>query len=356
MKKILIIASAARVGGALSILKDILHQARNTPHYYSVIIDPSITNHLPSSKNINYIIIDTTSWIKRIYYDFFGYKKLLSKEHFDICLNLQNIPSRINIEKQFIYYHQPLPLSEYHFSLFKKNEIKYWAYKNLYLFFIYINKKHAYKFIVQTKWVKEKLSKKLGLKNDLIYIIYPKIEFPKEIICNYDDDNTMFYPASSFPYKNHIILIEALNQLPLDFLIKNKIKLYLTLSPDDNPELYDKVKQYNLMDIVIFLGNLNKNDVFSFYRKSKVLVFPSYLETYGLPLAEAMHYGCYIIALDQSFSREILDGYKNKILCTNNVDEWAKEIESIVSKKRMPNNTIQLNKLSEKNIIDIILK
>jgi len=46
------------------------------------------------------------------------------------------------------------------------------------------------------------------------------------------------------------------------------------------------------------------------YAKS-ILVFPSYVESFGLPLLEAKLTGTYIIASDTPFCREILNGYDN---------------------------------------------
>ena len=41
------------------------------------------------------------------------------------------------------------------------------------------------------------------------------------------------------------------------------------------------------------------------------LVFPSYIESFGLPLAEARAMGTVIFASDCPFSREVLAGYEN---------------------------------------------
>ncbi|MEH7106445.1 glycosyltransferase, partial [Bacillus sp. JJ1764] len=59
-----------------------------------------------------------------------------------------------------------------------------------------------------------------------------------------------------------------------------------------------------------FVGTLDRKDVFEYYSNS-ILIFPSFIETVGLPLMEAkMHKGV-IIASDCQFSREILKGYEN---------------------------------------------
>jgi glycosyltransferase involved in cell wall biosynthesis len=41
------------------------------------------------------------------------------------------------------------------------------------------------------------------------------------------------------------------------------------------------------------------------------LIFPSYLETFGLPLLEARFFNAPIAASDRPFAREILEGYSN---------------------------------------------
>ena len=41
------------------------------------------------------------------------------------------------------------------------------------------------------------------------------------------------------------------------------------------------------------------------------MVFPSYLETFGYPLAEARKLGAIVLASDTPFSRELLKDYKN---------------------------------------------
>lgn len=41
------------------------------------------------------------------------------------------------------------------------------------------------------------------------------------------------------------------------------------------------------------------------------LIFPSYIETVGLPLVEAMSVGAVILAADCEYAHEVLDGYEN---------------------------------------------
>lgn len=55
---------------------------------------------------------------------------------------------------------------------------------------------------------------------------------------------------------------------------------------------------------------MKREVVFEMYSKS-VLVFPSFVESFGMPLLEARMSNSVILASDQNFSREILKDYNN---------------------------------------------
>ena len=60
-----------------------------------------------------------------------------------------------------------------------------------------------------------------------------------------------------------------------------------------------------------------------------ITLFPSYIETFGLPLLEAKELNGIVLASDRPFSHEILDGYDKAIFIEwNNPDAWAREIKA----------------------------
>ncbi|MGB7604382.1 MAG: glycosyltransferase, partial [Lutisporaceae bacterium] len=120
---------------------------------------------------------------------------------------------------------------------------------------------------------------------------------------------TFFYPASEFEYKNHRVLIEACKKLRQEKIKDYKVKF--TLKGDENDyvfKLFNDVKANNLP--IEFIGSLSREKVFELYTKS-VLIFPSFIETYGLPMLEAKLHKGIILASDCPFSHEILDEYEN---------------------------------------------
>ena len=93
------------------------------------------------------------------------------------------------------------------------------------------------------------------------------------------------------------------------------------------------------------------------YNRS-TLIFPSYIETVGLPLLEARELGSIILASDCPFSREVLDGYENAYYFDPfNPQELADYMKRVISgdiaKRESENIRIQNN--SWKSVIDILI-
>ena len=354
MNNILIIATAARTGGALSILKKVILDAKNTTDRYTFLVDPFIMDTLDKSTNIEYIGINTKSWIKRIYFDFLGYSKIVYNSNYNICLNLQNIPVRIKNIKQYVYYHQPLPLNQYNFL---KKDKKLWLYQKFYLLFVKININYTYKFIVQTQWIHKRLCEKIKFPAKDIKVIEPVINIKKELINKElykSNKNILFYPAAPYFYKNHNVIINALSKIPESYLRENKYLLYLTITEDEYINTYKENLPYSLKDFVKFLGEIDNEKVHYYFNISKALLFPSYIETFGLPLIEAMNHGCYIIASDLDYSTDTLKTYSNKSYCSNDAPEvWAREIKNLIKKDKI--QYIEDSLKVQKNIIQFII-
>ena len=73
-------------------------------------------------------------------------------------------------------------------------------------------------------------------------------------------------------------------------------------------KLYSEVKKKELN--IEFVGLLDNDEIMKIYRQA-TLVFPSYLETFGLPLLEAKMSNGVILCSDLPFAHEILDDYDN---------------------------------------------
>ena len=83
-------------------------------------------------------------------------------------------------------------------------------------------------------------------------------------------------------------------------------KLALTLSNDHKDEINNinaLVKKYHIK--VDNLGYVDFNKVLSLYSDSRALIFPSFMESFGLPLIEAKQLGLPILAPELDYVRDI---------------------------------------------------
>ena len=166
---------------------------------------------------------------------------------------------------------------------------------------------------------------------------------------------TFFYPANGLAYKNHSIIYGACKHL---VRATKDFKVVFTLNGNENPYISNLSKQAMEEKLPIeYVGTLSKDDVYKFYTKS-ILVFPSFIETFGLPLLEARLHNGIILAADCPFSREILGDYENAYFFNPfNVQELVLLMQQVLTGKILHMkraNTYAEN--DEKSIIDLLLK
>lgn len=334
-KYILVNATALSSGGALTILRQFIAHAALTEKKYMIFSPVGLS--LDTHANISYVEVDTTSWLKRIWWDSFGLKRYIRQHNIEskLCISLQN--TSVNVEcQQIVYLHQPLPFTTVKYSL-SKETIKYFLYKWFYKFFIFLFVTKSTRFVVQTKWMKAALAQS-GITEGNISVFTPDIKLPDGYLSNIKkygqssiaEQITFFYPASSLFYKNHLLILDALALLSTRQLNK-KVRFAVTLTIGDYPVFDEKVQQLELSDTVIYLGMMPYEQVIEYYVLADAVLFPSYIETFGLPLAEAGVLGKKIICADLPYSRDVLTGYQGaSFLDYQDASEWANEMESLI--------------------------
>lgn len=299
---ILVIDVAAEHSGAVTVLNQFISEFKKDPlNNYIVVL--SVLKYF-DYENVKFVNYD---WVKkshlhRLYFDNFVVPKLVKKLKPNKVFSLQNNAFRIDNIPQEVYFHNALPISEKKFSFFESKSL--WIYQNIIGFIVRKSLKYADSIKVQAEWVKEALIKEWNVNRKKIEVKRIKIEY-SETRKEYNP-KALFYPANGGLYKNHFILLKAL--IPL----WNKYgapELRLTGTITDLPKNCQRLllqKNYP----VHFLGRLTKDEMNEQYRTA-ILVFPSCIETVGLPLIEAKMNGALIIASDYQYAKEALGNYEN---------------------------------------------
>ena len=286
--------------------------------------------------NIEYIAFPESkkSWFKRVYYEYFYFKKLSKELQPNVWFSLHDVSPNVIAKKRFVYFHHP--------TIFYKSSFKDWKYDYkigvfsiLYEYLTRINLKQNHTVFVQQKWIKTEFEKLYKIQN--IKVCNP--EYTEELTTKTTvlekDKIHFYYPSFPRTFKNFELLFDAIELL--DSSLRNKVRFHFT-TIKDNPHKFAKhlYSKYNSMPEVDFKGWISREEVLKLYNSVDCIIFPSKLETWGLPLSEAKAFKKPILAANLPYAKETVGDYdKVSFFDTENPKELAQLITDFVT------NTIQ---------------
>lgn len=304
MKK-LVLAVGAQYGGALSNLLEIYNVAKKESTSNWIFV--TSTAFLEEFDHITVIQKPyiKKSWIHRLVFDLFIFPKIIEKYAPDeIFCHATFFRTSRTLGKYYYYETNALFFTEHRFSPFESLEL--FLRQRLLRFFEFYSIRAADKVIVESDWLGKRIVKDVCIDKEKIVVEKHVIEINNEPMHFVEGSSVFFYPSSGSFYKNHITVIRAAKILKarnLDF------KIIFTLSGDENRYI-KKMKEdcENSQLPVDWVNRIPHDDVIDIYHRS-ILVFPSFLESAGLPLFEARLLGRKIICADFSYSRDAVGDY-----------------------------------------------
>ena len=304
MKNVLIYDIAAEKTGAAAVLKKYYDEYSKNNKVNSYFVTSLM--EFPENEHIRIIKLPWTkrSHFHRLYCDYFYVHKLVKQYQIDEVINLQNVAIKgLNIP-QTLYLHNAIPISDVDFDLRKEKSL--WLFKHVISKMIIHNLKYADRIVVQANWIKEELCRRFQLQSTKIDVEKVESSFSGNVGRTRTERTIFFYPANMCSYKNHRCIVDACKLLDTEGV--HNYEVVFTLNPDtDGRSISVAINSENIP--IRFVGLLDKIQMEDYYRKS-ILVFPSYLETVGLPLVEAKAFDSVIIAADLPYAREAIGEYE----------------------------------------------
>lgn len=298
---ILVYDVAAENGGALSVLEQFYrrHRCDLENHYYYLL---SVA-HLENTENITVINRPEVkkSWLHRMWFDWLKAPGIIRANHIDEVLSLQNTVVPRFKGRQTVCMHNILPFSDYRFSFVEDRKL--WVYQNLIGWVITRSLKRADHVIVQADWIRDEIEKRVPECFGKVEVRFPEVDIPAGYRFQMKNCRRFFYPASGERFKNHRLVIDALRLLKEQTV---DVKVVFTLCGDESDEIVHLKACCDREALpVVWQGYLDRNSLFEEYTRS-ILIYPSYIETIGLPLYEAAQVGAPILAADCVYARSVL--------------------------------------------------
>jgi glycosyltransferase involved in cell wall biosynthesis len=153
----------------------------------------------------------------------------------------------------------------------------------------------------------------------------------------------IIYPANQWLHKNHDVLLRAL------LFLKNerglKIDAVFTGHPVQNGYfLLEKAREYGIMEQVFTTGYVTAEELKYLYKASKMMVFPSLFEGFGIPLVEAMASGAPVVASKTTSLPEV-GGDAVEYFDPNCHKSFARSIESVWIDAKLRKKMIERGKI-----------
>ena len=279
-------------GGGKEILDLIIYYVykHNLENYFLFLLDNRYTFPVHPNKKIDFLKILPSEKGRKNFYR--------QNKNFKSYFSLSNVPPPVYIDNPCgIYFHNDLFLNPFKSNLGFTTSIKNWIKKT----YIISKTSKSYDWCVQTKLMKKKLNNIYGIENNKIHV-YPIFDSNK--IISTKTNNSLIYVCNSSKHKNHKRLMDAFIKAA------NKIhgKLHLKLTLSDNEFKKSEYNRTNIPDNLLIqnIGIVGKEKLSDLYLESKFLIFPSLNESLGLPLIEAVNRGCFIIASDKEYVKEVV--------------------------------------------------
>lgn len=341
--KILVYNVAAEDGGGLFVLKNFYNDIRTkSPEEIEWVVMTS-QKIFESTDKLQVLCYEKVkkSWFHRLWFENVELPGIIKEINPDILISLQNMPVKRCKCRQLVYLHQSLQYCPKKFSLLKSAERALALRQKLICSLIKRGLPKSEHIFVQTKWIKDATCKWINWPEEKITIVPVSFDISSVPLKPYagQESKVFFYPARAEMYKNHDVIIEACKILKEEGI--NDYKVQLTFTPQDGPYA-EEIHQKAAGLPIEFVGTLSYEQMWEYYSKT-ILLFPSYLETCGVPMMEAKAAGARILASDMPFSHEALDGYTNaQFFQYDNSHMLAEKMKELLAGKEYQKIDIQV--------------
>lgn len=301
MKKFFIHAVNVHQGGGKSLLMALLNVCRNDENVFA-LLDKRLT--FPNNDRVHIMPV-APSVIQRFRSEIWLKNTVNSK---DTVLCFGNLPPLFNLRGRVVVFLQ----NRYLVDEVSLKEFSFKIRMRLYVERMWFSLRKSYvdEFVVQTPSMKIMLEK--HLEGTIPVSMVPFIESPKDYERSFsfnvrnNANGNFIYVASGEPHKNHLRLIDAWCLLASEGLYPN---LKLTLDEKKFSMLCSlikhKVDEYRLN--VENVGYVSSDQIKTLLTEADALIYPSTLESFGLPLIEARLANISIIAAELNYVRDIVD-------------------------------------------------
>lgn len=294
-------------GGPLSILVDCLRVAGSElRHKYDIIALVHSRSLFRDIKGVRFLEFPSAkrSWWMRLYFEYVYFKRLSKRLQPSLWLSLHDVTPNVSADAQAVYCHNP---AAFYRATCRQAFLDpgFWLFTKLYRW-VYERNIHKNEWvIVQQEWVRAEFQRRFGVKQ--VVVGHPSIVVEpakRPVVASSRGRFRLLFPTFPRVFKNVEVLGEAAR-----LLAQTGIELLVTFSGTENRYARSIAKRYRDVEALKLIGPRTRNEMFALYAEVDGLLFPSKLETWGLPLTEFKVFSKPILVADLPYARETVGAY-----------------------------------------------
>lgn len=311
MRKPIVVISAVNIkeGGPLSILKDAVEVfAKNYTNEYDLVLllhKKELLDNIPGNIKVYAYRYPKVSWLLRAWFEYVHSYFISRRIEPYLWFSLHDMTPNVLACNKAVYCHNPAP-----FYRFDKKEAAsertLFFFHYFYHYFYRINIKKNKYVIVQQQWLRDEFIKRFKINN--VVVANPDVCFPQFLYKREERDNVyrFFYPALPRAFKNFEIIFEAVLELQKKY---TNFEVILTLSGNENKYAMQLLKKYGHLPNIKLIGLQDRNQIWELYNHCSCLVFPSKMETWGLPITEIKFFNKPVLVANCRYAYETVGNY-----------------------------------------------
>lgn len=274
------------------------------------------------------------SYLYRLWYEYIYFYFYSKNKSIDVWISLHDITPNVKASKRYVYCHNPSPFMKTDLKNLKYS-IKNFLFSLFYKYLYKINIKKNTAVIVQQDWMRCEFIKMYNLKK--VIVARPTVNISQTGHVNNSKEHKnkyqFIYPAFPRFFKNFEVICEACKILEDKDI--SGFEVLLTLDGTENKYSSELNKKYRNLKTIKFIGLQNRMNLFSLYEKVECMIFPSKLETWGLPISEFKQTGKPMLVAGLPYAHETVGSY-NKVVFFN--CDNKQELADLIQKEIQGNN------------------
>lgn len=292
MKTIVISAVNLRRGGTLTVLRECLTflsgWAQGAGYRVVALVHRRELVDLPG---IEYIEMphSVEGWGKRLWCEYVEMGRVGEQiGEVDLWFSLHDTTPRVKARRQAVYCQTSFPFFRWHWSDFRfSRKIPLFGMLTRYAYQIGI-KRNDY-IVVQQEWLREGFSKMFGVPRERFIVAPPEsvISIPHYQPITPNGQYTFFFASTADVHKSFETLCRA-SELLEQRVGKGRFRTIITVRGDEHKYAQYLKERWGGVASIELAGLMDKATLYAHYALADCFVFPSRVETWGLPITEFM--------------------------------------------------------------------